>query len=223
MGFRVKLLLVFGGGFLAFFSFQEYRLGREASLEPVPASLASLESGEALPNVHVALGEHLCLYGASVYQYQTRSGSDTPGVSTKIDYAYFPIISPEHPWMDQVRSVVLLHGGQVEAVPNNAWPEIEQFTVLVKSKKRFKTVGDIPDLVEVEDGVTGLVVNRIRKLGGKERELVQQAFPKADLDKVLILEEGRTPKTATATLGLAGVGIAVALAGLAWFAVGARS
>jgi hypothetical protein len=222
MGPRLKFALIIGGGILGFLGFQEYRVGKGASVKPVPASLARLEGGGLLPNVHVKLGQHFCVYPASVYNCQVKTGETTPPPDAKLNFVYFPIISTGHPWCQQAKRVIMRHGGRVNAVPPNEWPPLDQFAVLVKTSKRFKTLDKIPREWVLGEEVTGLVVNRIKKLSSKERELVQQAFPKADLNSILILEEGRSPKSETTSLAMAGGGVFLAFIGLVGLATGSR-
>ena len=220
---RLKVLLLIGGGVLAFFGYQEFKLGNDASQTPVAVDLAKLESGEPLPNVHVKVGEHLCIYTASVYRYKTSSSGEEATASSRVEFAYFPIISQEHPWFEEARTVIARHGGEVDAVPEKEWPEIKQFAVLVKTSTRFPTVGSIPDEWGEGETVSGLVINRVKKLSGEERDLVQQSFPKLDLEKVLILEEGRRPKSTAASLSMAGGGALLAMVGLISLVAGARN
>lgn len=220
---RIKVLLLIGGGFLAFFGYQEFKLGNDASQTPVAVDLAKLEAGEPLPNVHVQVGEHICIYTASVYRYNTSSSDEEATASSKVQFAYFPIISQAHPWFAEARAATARYGGDVDAVPEKEWPEIKQFAVLVKTSSRFPTVGSIPDEWGEGEAVSGLVINRVKKLSGEERDMIQQSFPQLDLEKVLILEEGRRPKSAVASLGMAGGGVLLAMAGLVWLVAGARS
>jgi hypothetical protein len=60
----------------------------------------------------------------------------------------------------------------------------------------------------------GVVVNEISKLTDDEKNLIKQNYPNIDFAKVLILEDGRKPKSAaTATAAIVG-GIAVLVLGL---------
>ncbi|MBT7298351.1 MAG: hypothetical protein HN849_02500 [Victivallales bacterium] len=222
MAIRLQLLLIIGGGVLAFFGFQEYRVGAGAAAQPVAVELAELEAGEELPNVHAKIGEHLCLYSAAVYRCNVGKGEGQPGPDSKIDYMYFPIISTTHAWFSDANAVLAQHGGNAAAVPEKGWPEVKPLAVLVKSKDRFGTVGEIPDEWVVRKEVSGLVVNRIKKLSGEERDLIQRSFPSADLDKILILADGRSPRSGAATMGIIGGGILLALAGLGWMVARAR-
>lgn len=222
MGSRLKVLLIVGGGILAFFGYQEFKVGNDASPTPVPVELAKLEAGEPLPNVHVQVGEHLCLYPSSVYRYKTSQNEEQASASSVLECIYFPIISSEHPWFEEARAAVAKYGS-IDAVPDREWPEVKQFTVLVKSTKRFSTVGEIPDDWGEGTEVSGLIVNRISKLSGEERDLVQQAFPRADLDQILILQEGRKPMSKAISLGMIAGGVILALGGVVTLVTGLRN
>jgi len=103
-----------------------------------------------------------------------------------------------------------------DSVPN---PEIEHFAALVKTK-RFKTVGSIPDDLEDETSVQGLVINRIKSLKGEEAKLIEETFPEIDLDKVLLLEHNRKPASLTKSLGMTFGGALLTLIGIGLFFVG---
>ncbi len=65
-----------------------------------------------------------------------------------------------------------------------------------------------------------LVINQIDSLDSEEEDLVKQNFAKADLDKVLILEEGREPASLFKSLGMVFGGIVLTLGGAAWMFLG---
>jgi len=56
--FRLKIALIIGGAFLAFFGLQEYRVSMGTSAEPAQIDLAKVEAGETPSNNHWLLGEH---------------------------------------------------------------------------------------------------------------------------------------------------------------------
>ena len=129
-----------------------------------------------------------------------------------MNFAYYPIISDSHPFFMKLTLLVAQYG-DIDRIPDKAFPNVDNFTVLIKTE-RFDTVGSIPKDWKEEKSVTGLVINKIKKLDGKERELMNQSFPKVDLDKVLILEEGRTPTSSVAALGMIVGGVVLIIAGL---------
>ena len=179
--FRIKLVLIVIGGVVAFMGFEEFKVSSGASAEPVDVELATLEQGGELPNVHARITGHIAVYGGSVYEYeQGQNAGGAPGVGAKVNHCYYPILSIEHPFIQAVAS-------------DNENADFDNFAVIVKTD-RFKTVGAIPDGIDAVDSIQGLVVNRITSLDSEEKDLVRQSFPGVNLDKLLILEDGRAPR-----------------------------
>ncbi|MFH1268414.1 MAG: hypothetical protein ABIK89_22055 [Planctomycetota bacterium] len=58
------------------------------------------------------------------------------------------------------------------------------------------------------------MVNRIQSLDGEEERLVKESFPTIDLDKVLLVVEGRKPASLAKSLGMSLGGVFLALLGL---------
>jgi len=69
---------------------------------------------------------------------------------------------------------------------------IEDFAILVKTTK-WEKYKDIPVGLAVDLSLEGMIVNDLDPIKHDEVDLLKQSFPKLDLDKVLIFEEGRTP------------------------------
>jgi hypothetical protein len=93
--------------------------------------------------------------------------------------------------------------------------------VIVKTHK-FKTIGAIPDGLDMEDSVQVLVINRIDSLGQEERELVLENSPGVNLDKVWIVEEGRRPASLAKSGGMTFGGVLLAAPGVDWMFSGRR-
>jgi hypothetical protein len=104
---------------------------------------------------------------------------------------YYPIISESHPFFIQLGSLTAEYG-DIDNIPDNLWPDIDNFSVLVKTVD-FNTVGDIPDTWIYEDEIQGVVINQIESLDSDEKKLLWESFPTADLNNVLILDKGREP------------------------------
>jgi hypothetical protein len=205
--FRIKLIIAVLGGIIVFWGAQEFRVSQGTSAEPVAADLAALESGQEPPNPHMQLGAHLALYPELVYEVtQSKYASGVPGPTAKVNHCYYPIISPDHP---------VVRSGDPNA-------RLNQFAVLVRSK-RFKTIADIPDESRQEASISGLVVNRIQSLDKEERKLILESFPSLDLDKVLLLEDGRRPASLAKSGGMIGGGLLLGLIGVAWMFLGTGS
>lgn len=217
--FRLKIAALIGGAMLAFYGIQEFRVSQGASVEPADVNLADIEGGTTSDNNHVRVGQHFAIYDGSVYQYrQGKYETGEPGATTKIDYVYYPIISVDHPFFVRLRELTEQHGS-LDDVPDAEWPLIDTFSAIVKSTD-FGTIGSIPEGIGANDSVQGLVINLIGGLDSEEQSLLHQSFPKIDVNKVLIIESGRTPASAVKSLGITAGGVLVSLLGLGGFFVG---
>ncbi len=215
---QLKALLFGLGAALLFVGFDEFEVGQGATQEPQPVELAEIEAGRVPDNTHLQIDAHWIMGHELVFQY-TDDGEVTD--ATKIDHSYYPALSPQHPFFLKVAELAEAHGG-LEQIPDEVFPEVERFSLLVKTE-RYESVGELPDAAwDVAEPVSGLLVNRIRKLGKDERELLAQSFPGLDLGRVLILEEGRKPASAGWAFGLMGGGAALVLTGCVWVLGGMR-
>ncbi|MEQ8791039.1 MAG: hypothetical protein RIC55_32555 [Pirellulaceae bacterium] len=217
---RIKLLMVIGGGVLAWFGFQELLLNSGSSSEAVVVDLAKLESGEPLGDNHVKFGEHLALYPECIYSYSTSSEYEAETPSTKVDYCYYPVISKSHPSHDDI-SAFRSKFGELSEVSLAEYPSLEPFALLVKTR-RFRTVGDLPFDFATEPHLQGMVVNQVTSLANDERELLKESFPSMDFEKVVILEDGRAP-SALKSYGMTFGGVLLTLVGIASFFIGRGS
>ena len=207
---RLKLAAIVGGLVLAFFGVQEFRVSMGSSAEPLAVELAAIEGGETPAGNHVLIGEHVADYYGCVYEGE--EGSD------RVNHIYYPIISEDNSFFTELAAGIEKHGNP-NNIPEDEYPEINDFSVLVKSK-RFKTTDSIPGGLASEDKVQGLVINLIDSLDAEEKKLIQIDFPTVDLDKVWIIEEGRKPVSMLASLGMIGGGGLLSLLGLGWLALG---
>ncbi len=206
---RILIIVVIAGAVLVFFGVQETIVSAGTTQKPQPVELADLENNAKVTNNNAALNDFWALYPNAIYQYtKSKYSNDEPTDATSIDFSYFPIISDEHPYFDRLNEVAEKYGA-VEEIPDEEWPEVGDFSVLVKSK-RFATVGDIPyDHEFVTDGISGLFINRIKTLSGEEKKLLLESFPSLSVDKVLILEEGRRPSSQFINYGMIVLGVAI--------------
>ncbi|MDJ0785733.1 MAG: hypothetical protein QNK05_02925 [Myxococcota bacterium] len=222
--FRLKLVMVFLGGIVAFLGFQERTLSEGATQEPLAVTLEDLESGQVPTNPHLEVGEHWRTNAEIVFRYEQPAGEPEgqPSPKAKVDYAYYPIFSDSLPGVNNLANLTKLYGG-ADKIPESQLPEVGDFAVIVKTK-RFKTVAQIPTPGwERLPPVRGLVINRIESLRSDEAALVQQGFPAVDLTKVLILEEGREPASATRAMSMMGGGAGLSLLGVGSLFVRRRS
>ena len=222
--FRIKLALLIGGGVLAFFGIQEVLVSYGTDSKADEVDLKTVEDGQTPESNHAKIGEHMAIFDASVYAVrQAKHEKGEPGPGSKVEYCFYPIISNEHPYINALRELADKHGGLDNVPEEAAWPDIQDYTIsmLVKTKK-FKTVGTIPDGMDTQDTVQGLIINQIDSLDSEEEGLVKESFPKADLEKVLILEDGRKPASLFKSLGMTFGGILLSLGGVGWLILGRR-
>ena len=208
--FRIKIAMIIGGGVLAFFGIQEFRVSSGTSSAPEEVQLLQLEGGQIPENSHLKVGPHYAIYAGSIYEYEESkySASSTPSNSAKVNVCYYPIVSKSHPFVEAVER-------------EDDFFEFDQIAGLVKTK-RFKKIGSIPeDLLADESNVQGLVVNRVDSLDKEEKKLLKENFPKVDIDRVLILEEGRQPSSLLKSGGMIMGGLALIAVGIGLFFVGA--
>lgn len=211
--FRLKLILIVVGGVLAFMGYEEFVVSQKTSDTAMEIALADIEKNQALDNYFVNVGPHWAVYPGLIYNYEaSKYGSDEPKDSSKVNFAYYPIVSNDHPYVVATDALMEKYGS-AEAIPDEAWPAFKQFAVLVKTK-RFKTVGQLPEDWGEEAYVEGLVVNVVDPLDTEESNLIRQSFPGIDLQRVLILEQGRTPSSSMQSIGMMAGGGILAILGL---------
>jgi hypothetical protein len=219
--FRLKLAMAIIGGVMVFYGFQEYRVSSGSSSTAESVNLAELEGGTELDNTYIKVGPHLAFYDGSIYVYESSEYSNgEPGPSSKVNYTYYPIISLEHSFNVGLDEIAEKYG---DNVPENVKiPDLNTFSILVKTK-RFSTIGAIPDYIEKELDIRGLVINRIHSLKSDEKRLINETFPTIDTNKILILEEGRRPSSFVFWGGLILGGLALIVVGLGWLVAGFTS
>ncbi|WOO42333.1 hypothetical protein [Rubellicoccus peritrichatus] len=220
--FKIKLALIIGGGFLAFMGYEELKLSWLADEEASVVALADLEAGVDIDNAHIKIEEPVSVYGGLIYEYQQgKYDTGEPDESTSVSVTYYPVISQSHPFMVQLGELLDKYP---DGIPDEvAVPDLNDFRVLVKTK-RFKKIGDFPyDSLSSDEYVQGLVVNEVESLDNEEIGLLRQSFPNANFAQVLILEEGRAPAGGMKYLGMIGGGIALILIGLVWLLGGRKS
>ncbi|MEO0794408.1 MAG: hypothetical protein AAFX93_04575 [Verrucomicrobiota bacterium] len=211
--FRLKIILIAVGGVLAFLGFEEFQVSQKTSDTASDVELLAIEKSQELENNYIRVGKHWAIYPGSIYEYQAdKNETGEPSNSAKVNYTYYPIISNDHPYNVAIDGLIAKYGDP-SLIPEGEYPTFGQFFVLVKSKK-FKTIGAIPDIWGDEESVQGLVVNRINELDNEELGLLKQSFPLVDMNKVLILEEGREPSSAGKSIGMMAGGVVLALFGL---------
>jgi len=199
------------GGSSIFYGWSEYKLGAKSTPEPIDVDLAKLEQGDKVDNNNLKLGKHYACYYSTVCSYkQGRFSSGNPTEKTKIDYAFYPIVSPANQDIQQLEQLMKKYP-DLRNVPDDVTvPLPKHFVVLVKTT-RYKTYGALPEGIQSVDSIQGLVINEVSSLSSDEKKLIQEEFPTIDFNKVLILEDGRQPssKAKAITFMVMGAGILV--------------
>lgn len=208
--FRINLGLIIGGVVLAFYGVQEYRVSMGTSTAPESVSLQFVEMGQVPENNHVLFGEHVADYDGTVYEYEEGTG--------RVTHAYYPIVSESHPFFAELSSLEARYP-DVNDAPDEEWPMIDNFKVLVKTK-RFKTEDSIPDGMYWEDEVQGMVINLVESMDREEKKLIKEAYPELNMEQLLIVEDGRKPTSSVQSLGMVGGGGILSLLGLSLFFFG---
>ena len=213
---RLKLVLVMLGGMLAFSGCQEFRVSKGATAEPLPVELNALEQNPIFEDPYLEIGDHWALYPYAVYEYKSDNSQFEPTENSEVNYTYYPIISYEHPYFLEFEEFIEKNiDRNLDNIPDEEFPSIEEFAVLVKTFS-FKTYGQIPDDPVEEASIQGLIINRVEGLDAEEKALIQEAFPTIDPENLLILQAGRRPSSGIKSLGMIAGGGGVSLLGLGW-------
>src|SRR5262249_13381305 len=139
-----------------------------------------------------------------VYSVQTdKYSSAAPTDSSTVNYCYYPVISINNPFNKQVEELMAKFHGHV---PAESVPQVTKCAVLIKTKQ-FKTKGAIPGGIADEDSLQGLVITSIESLGSEEKKLLKEGMSGIDLDKVVIIEDGRKPSSAMLSVGMMAGGV----------------
>lgn len=220
---RVLIAIVILGGFIAYNGTQELKLAEGATLEPLSIELAEIEAGHVPDNPHLRIGGHWVMNHELVFSYQADRGDSEEDLagSQRLDFSYYPIVAPENDFFAQLEDLEQLYGS-LDEVPEERLPELSGFSVLVRTE-RYERLSDLPEPAWAPaESVTGMVANQVRSLSSDEAALVQEGFPGVDVSQLLILEEGRQPKSATQSYTRIGGGALLALSPLAFLVVRAR-
>ncbi len=201
-----------GGGFLAWHGYQEVKLGAGAKAEPAEVALAEVLPGSKPENAHLKIGPHSPIWYLMVFEYEAESAGEEISAGSKINHLYVPIVPQDHPYL---RAMDV-------AQNEEDLPPAPDVAMILKTKK-YKTYGALPEeLYSNWDGVQGVVINEIEKIGDEEMALLREGFPQLQADKVLVLEEGRKPTSPMAAYGIVAGGIVLAFAGVGGLAAGRR-
>jgi len=187
---RIWIPIIMGGIALTTYGCKEARLGGGASSRAVDVDLADLEKGQRPPDRHIRIGRHLCLYPAVVLCYDAPG---SPNDNTRVEYAWYPILSEDHPVLLELARLEEKHGN-IDAIPEKELPQLKTVAALVKTK-RFATIGRIPDITLPSNSVQGVVLNGVESLVAEERRLVRESFSGMDFGQVVLLDADRLPSS----------------------------
>jgi len=213
---RLAVLLVAMGGALSCLGAKEFSLCCGTSAQPVYVHLAQLEAGRAPPSNYLRIGPHIAIFPAAVYRYRCQEGTGRAAADASLLACYYPIVSSSHPFVLRLEQLQQRYGDLSRAARHTSLPELKQFAVLVKTA-RFGCPRHIPAGVQHHTGLCGMVINRVESLGPEEQQFLHASFPELQLDRVLIVEEGRTPSSVASCLAMMGSGVLLVLAGVRLF------
>ena len=216
---RIIIIVIVLGCVVIYFGIQEYLVSAGTTVDPQTYDLYSLETNTPFKNNHAMINNFWALYPAAIYQYQTSEYDNSePTDATKVDFTYYPVISEDHEFITTLWDQIDKYG-DVEDIPDEEFPSINDFRVLVKTE-RFATVGDIPmDFTYEDNGLSGLFINKIKKLKSDEIKLLQESFPDMNFGNVLILEEGRKPQPVMIAYGIILGGVLLVISPLIVFVI----
>ena len=188
--------MTLAGGLAIHEGYKELTVASGSTSEPLDVRLSELEAGVVPENKHLRIGEHWKVFGGAVYQYKQGSHRyGEPEASDEVVYLYYPIVST--------------------ASKEVQGDTIRGFSVIVRTR-RYETVGAIPpDDVKFAKSVRGLVLNEIERLDAEERQLLRESFTGVNFERLILLQEGRTPTPMWKNVGIIAGGAVAILLGLA--------
>jgi hypothetical protein len=214
-----RFIIVVAGFYLALEGYKEFQVSRGTSATPTPVALADLEQGKSPSSNFVVIGQHNACFPMAIFQYSKREGDNARVTrSTRVDHVYYPIISDEHPYFEEVAKMLEKYP-TVEEVPENEWPSITEFRVLVKTK-RFRDVASIPSEYGEEANIAGMFVNEIEPLEEDDKRLIRENFSSVKFGEILILEQFRTPASWIKSFAMIVGGAMLSLATIGSFLLG---
>jgi len=212
---RIKLAGIALGAFLAFWGFNENKLNSNMTSEPEKVTMAELEKGGYSGSNYVEISDFYNLNFQLVYSAKVGKYDKDVKEDSTVEYCYIPIISKENPFVEKVDSYLAQVEAGGEAAQNIPEPSLDSYSVLVKTD-RYKKVGDLPYGFDEGAALQGVFINKITSLADDEKDLLLEGASGIDLENILILEEGRTPSSATKAYGAMAGGVVIALLSLLW-------
>jgi hypothetical protein len=187
-----RILLLVFGGILIYMGYGEWQLAQSASATPEEISLKALLERGAEGNPNVML--------TNFVMGQNIVFSSRKERWTKV---WVPIVPIE----------------DLKAEDGKA-KQVESIRALLCST-------NVHDAQELETrlnkpSLQGLVINKVASVGSKEADLLKSSYPQFDVERCLIIQEGRTPADAMKMLLYFGGGGALIVVSLVMFVVARR-
>jgi hypothetical protein len=174
----------------------ELKLHLRSSSLPTQYSIASLEGGAEITNLFGVIDSHYAVYPAMVFAYMTRDTGAKPTGNEPVRNIWYPIVSDER-----------YTNGAAGSPP---------FRIIVKERIGVVKVRDLPTGVQHRGSQSGMFLDGFHALKGKERRLLQSAFPDVDFQRVLLFQIGRQRSGMGSILGLLGGGLLLVILGSYW-------
>lgn len=199
-----SLVMIIVGGVLGYFGYQEWQLQQHATAEPEAIALEALIKRGPSGNTHVEIRD-FTLCGQYVYMSKNNTWQSV----------YVPI---------EPFSGVKVAGQILAGLLGGGKPAIKDVKAMLVLKN-IQNHQALETFLETHETVKGLVVNNVRSLEDRARELLQQSYPGIQFDTVIMLEAGRSPMSSTnLTLILVGSAalILLGLGMIIWSWMGSR-
>jgi hypothetical protein len=189
---RIVIVAIVGGIALLVFGYNEKKLADLASAEPETITLEKLLGRGPNGNVNLILTDYnIC----SSFIKQAKSVAGVPTGDWTLVWAPIVVSPPGAMPQQVVQADANLH---VEALIRSSHVANEQELI---SKL---AVGRLP----------GMVVNQVRSLNEKEKEILRTHYNNINFDRCIIFEEGRTPMSAAIIMLIFAGGGAAVLIGI---------
>jgi hypothetical protein len=190
---QLGLLAIIGAIALGVFGYKEWKLAQGCKADPQKLSCADLGQKGHGDNAYVVMNEFI---GGDYVYYQKKGNA-------KYESVLIPAIPLSSPWVATAKAA---HDrGQ-------PLPPIPASEVRVIIKATSIDEAGVKALVDRDD-VTGVVINRIESIGGKDKDLLGQIAAGLNPDACQILEVNRTPASAGKYMGMMGGAAALLLVG----------
>lgn len=172
------LLFAFG-----LWGWQEFRLSRVSKADPQTLTCEALGRDGPGENAHVVLTDHLLLTHSFVYSSRKDEWTE----------AWIPAVPRGGEYHRKVAALVAADGDAGKLPP----PDDLRVIVRVARPKDASTI----DRLAEADTLRGLVINEVRGIPAKSRDLLATSYPGIDLGRCWILEVDRKPTSAGLGLG----------------------